>query len=116
MLLVIHCFSLHLSRLDLLVQEWQDRGDSNTVAQQCNTDDALVQTLDPSLSVSDFCLNEDLAYETCVRYAPLNPVGAVDEGPGKGDIQCAPENSLRRAAGFLSEEASLYLTRTCDNT
>ncbi len=105
---------LHLARLDLLVQEWQDRDNSNLVVQPSTKDNNLTQTLDPSLRVSDFCFNEKLAYETCVRYAPLDPMGGG--GGGSGDIHCAPLDQLSTASGSLSGGAELYITRTCENT
>ena len=109
-------FPLHLVRLDLLVQEWQERNESHDIIQEANEGRGLVQTLDPSLLALDFASNEELPYGTCVRYAPPDPLGAGDEGIRNGDIRCAAEESLKEAAGSLSDEALLYLTRTCDNT
>lgn len=111
-------FPLHLARVDLFVQRWQERGEANSVVQRSNKADNLQHTLTESLSVSDFCSNDELPFGTCVKYAPLGPVGVVDEGEGPtvSTFQCAPVDTLWRATGWLSEQASLYLTRTCDNT
>lgn len=108
-------FLLHLARLDLHVQQWQDKDRSNSVVQLSSKGDVLVNSLDSSLLVSNFCFNEELPFETCVRYSPLDPVVARGELREGGEIRCAPENRLNEAAASLSEDDRLYLTRTCTN-
>lgn len=111
-------FLLHLARVDLFVQEWQelDEGD-NSVVQGSKGADGLEHTLTESLLVeSDFSSNENLPFGTCVKYAPLDPVGVVDGSNDMQEFHCAPMDKLRSAMGGLSEQATLYLTRTCGNT
>lgn len=108
-------FPLHLARLDLFVQRWQERDEANSVVQSSNKADSLEHTLAESFSMSDFCSNDELPFGACVKYAPLDPVGMVNGSDGQV-LHCAPADKLRGAIGSLSEQASEYLTRTCDNT
>lgn len=107
---------LHLARIDLFVQKWQDRDKTNEVVQRSNKADHLVLTLDPALTVADFCSNDQLPYGACVRYAPLEPVGASPDRSGTATVQCVSEEKLHDAAGMsLSEEGRQYLASTCSN-
>ena len=107
-------FLLHLARIDLLVQRWQEADEANTVVQRSNKADPLALTLDTQLTVADFCSNEELAYGTCVRYALLDPV--EDMGGDASTVHCASEEVLEGAGVSLTEEARLYLSRTCTTT
>ena len=113
---------LHLARIDLFVQKWQERAKNNDVVQQSNKADRLVLTLDPDITVADFCSNSDLPYDVCVRYAPLDPVGAASQegsgGSGSSDMnsaECVPEDRLVEGAGSLSDQARQYLASMCSN-
>ena len=110
-------FLLHLARVDSFVQRWQELDGANSVVQGSNTADSLEHTLAESpLVVSDFSSNEDLPFGTCVKYALLDPVGVVEGSIDMQVLHCASMDKLRGAVGGLSEQASQYLMRTCDNT
>lgn len=108
-------YLLHLTRVDLFVQKWQERDPNNLPVQQSNRGDSLVETFDESLRVFDFCANDKLPYETCVSYEPLDPVRERQKDLSGGDVLlCAPMGRLTDEG--LSDQARRYLSRVCDNT
>lgn len=109
-------FLLHLARVDLFVQKWQEeRGEiDKSPLQGSNERDNLQHTLAKSLLVSDFSSNDQLPFGTCVKYAPLGAV-SKDEPDDQGGVPCAPLDRLRKATVLLSEQAEQYLARTCDD-
>jgi len=66
-------FVLHLAGMDRFVQLWQDRNPDDAhflFPSTSNGENFLSHTFDDNLKLKEFTSNEELAYGTCVRYAP----------------------------------------------
>lgn len=129
-------FLLHLSRLDHLVQQWQDRDPNNTIMrpEYVSQSVPLVHTLDDTLLLSDFSRTVHLAYGTCVKYAPPLATGEATKSttalsgllslaPSEGGEErsrislmslCIPENRVELSGLVLSEQIRRFLSRICD--
>lgn len=108
-------FLLHLARVDLFVQNWQERDKNNTIVRKSGKRDRLGHTLAPSLTVGDFSSNDALPYDVCVRYAPSSAGRSSDMGGG-GRTRCVAESRFKDGGVALSEQAKAYLDRKCDKT
>ena len=67
-------YLLHLSRIDLILDEWQSIDSARASVRYENDNTELVMNLDGDLTVSDFSSNRDLPFGVSVLYAPLQPL------------------------------------------
>ena len=104
-------YILHLARLDMLIQQWQERDKDNVIIKQSDETVSLVETLDDSLLLSNFSSNSELPYGTCIQYAPLQP---LEEEQRSAMVQCIPETELESVP--LTNRDKQVLLRICDQT
>ena len=126
-------FFLHLARLDLFVQQWQDQNPNNNITRSEGHPSALLMhTLDGTLLTSNFSRTTDLAYGACVRYAPPLASGEITEDsaamlglsfpPSEGGEEttrvsfaslCLPDNRVELRGLVLSEQIQKFLSSIC---
>lgn len=71
-------YLLQLTRIDLILDQWQNLDIARATARYTNENGPLVLTFDDSLLVSDFSDNNDLPHHVCVRYASLQDIAEVE--------------------------------------
>ena len=74
-------YLLHLSRIDLSLDEWQSIDSARSSVRYENDNTELAINLDGSLTVSDFSSNSDLPFGVSILYAPLQSIPFSAEPP-----------------------------------
>ena len=67
-------YVLHLSRIDLILDEWQSIDSARASVRYENDNTELAINLGSGLTVSDFSSNRDLPFGVSVVYAPVQPL------------------------------------------
>lgn len=118
-------YPLHLTRVDIVLDEWQNSSPDRAAARYANENTPLVLSFDNSLVVSNFSNNRDLPYDTCIQYAELQAqvqtslssrAGSARNVPQSGRpssqrINCISEAQMELL--HMSEWEKIFMRRKC---
>ena len=115
-------YPLHLTRVDIVLDEWQNSSPDRAAARYANENTPLVLSFDNSLVVSNFSNDRDLPYGTCIQYAELQAssqssrAGSARNIPQSGRpssqrINCISEAQMEQLR--MSEWEKIFMRRKC---
>ena len=99
-------YPLHLTRVDIVLDEWQNSSPDRAAARYANENTQLVLSFDNSLVISSFSNNRDLPYGTCIQYAELQAQVQLSQssiGSSTRSIQQSDRPSSQRRMDCISE-------------